>query len=276
MPNLPPELRRVPPDAFVATRDALSRRLRQDGDREGAAGVRRLRRPPAPLWALNQLADVAPDGVSELIRVGEALRDTTQEALTGGGAALGRLSGEHARLVERLTAQALELLVDLPAPATTETRSRIWTMLRVASLDPALAPALAEGSLAEEPASTGFDSLLGFDLGGAPAPAAPAAAAPPAAAAKPDTGAPGDARRGRERAEELRAAIDQAKSARAERQRRRERLVAARRRAADLRAQAEAAAREAQQAEREAAEADEAVEAAEAAVERLRGADEDR
>lgn len=289
VPTLPPELRRVPPESFVAARDALSRRLRQQGERDAAAEVRRLRRPPPPLWALNQLAAVAPDRVAQLIDAGEALRKTTQQALRGGRGALGRLSGEHARLVERLTGQAMEILAGLPAPATSETRSRIWTMLRVASLDPALSAGLTEGSLAEEPVTTGFDTLLGFDLGAAPSEAPPPEAAPPKAEpaeappastepAEAHLAAPpgrkesrtGAARRRREQAERLRAAIAQARDARAELERRRERLAQARRRAADLRRQAESAEREAEQAHQDADEAERSVEAAEAAVEELR------
>lgn len=269
---LPPELRRVPPESFVTTRDALSRSLRQAGDREAAAEVRRLRRPPPPLWALNQLAAVTPERVTELIQAGEALRETTQQALQGGRGALARLSGEHSRLVEGLTGQAMELLAGLPSPATSETRSRIWTMLRVASLDPELASGLAAGSLAEEPVSTGFDGLLGFELGPAPAkpraPAKPEPAAPAKAGRQSEDATPG--RRRREQADELRPAIAAARSARAEAQRRREVLAQARRRAADLRAQAEAAQREAEQAREAVAEAEQSVEAAEAAVERLR------
>lgn len=279
----------MPPESFVAARDALSRRLRQQGERDAAAEVRRLRRPPPPLWALNQLTAVAPDRVVQLVDAGEALRKTTQQALRGGRGELGRLSGEHARLVERLTAQAMEILAGLPAPATSETRSRIWTMLRVASLDPTLAAGLKDGSLAEEPVTTGFDSLLGFDLGTAPSEATPPEAEPaegPHAAAEPAETRPsapprreesraGAARRRREQAERLRAAIAQARDARAELERRRERVVQARRRAADLRAQAESAEREVEHAHQDAGEAERSVEAADAAVERLRTAETD-
>lgn len=271
--NLPPELRRVPPDSFVAERDALSRRLRQEGDREAAAEVRRLRRPPPPLWALNQLAAVAPDGVTDLIQAGEALRDTTQQALQGGRGGLGRLSGEHARLVERLTGQAMELLAGLPAPATSETRSRIWTMLRVASLDPALGAALADGSLAEEPRSTGFDSLLGFDLGPAPAPTSrerPTSGTP----AKAENGeAPTAASRRRERAREVQAAESGLKAAREEAAGSRRQLEDARARLADLRKQAREVERQVERLQQGVDHAEQAVEAAQEALETLRASE---
>jgi hypothetical protein len=272
VPTLPPELRQVTPEAFVATRDALSRRLRQEGDREGAAEVRRLRRPPPPLWALNQLAVVAPDRVSALVQAGEALRATTEAALQGEQAALGRLSSEHARLVDELTGRGMEVLAELPGPGTTETRSRIWTMLRVASLDPDLAPALASGSLAEEPVSTGFDGLLGFELAAQPRPArsgATATAAPEEAAVG-EVAEATEVRTRRDRDAELRLAEAQLTHAQADAARRRERRDQARERLLRLRAQLEAAERESEQADRDLATAEEAAGAAEAAVERLR------
>lgn len=271
--TLPPELRQVPPESFVATRDALSRRLRQAGDRAAADEVRRLRRPPPALWALNQLAAVAPDRVTELVKAGEALRETTQQALQGGQAALGRLSGEHARLVDRLTGRAMELLAGLPAPATSETRSRIWTMLRVASLDPALGPGLAEGSLAEEPVSTGFDSLLGFDLGAAPARAAPDRPPSSAATKAAEREAPNAARRRREHTENVRAAREDLEAAREEAAGRRRGLERVRAQIADLRKQARAAERDAERLQQELDRADQAVEEAQQSLDRLRAPD---
>jgi hypothetical protein len=269
--TLPAELRQVPPESFVATRDALSRQLRQTGDREAAAEVRRLRRPSPALWALNQLSVVAPDRVTALVRAGESLRATTQAALQGEQAALGRLSSEHARLVEELTGRGMEVLATLPAAATSDTRSRLWTMLRVASLDPDLAPALASGSLAAEPVSTGFDGLLGFEVA---APASRAKRAPTTIAAsepapeEPEVAAPS----GLARDAELRLAEAQVAHARADADRRRERRDQARRRADRLRGQLETAERESEETDRDLAAAEAAVDTATAAVEELRNA----
>lgn len=264
MPSLPSELRRTPPAEFVAARDALARRLRAEGDRERAAEVRRLRRPSVALWALNGLADVAPDRVAEVVRAGQGLRTSTQAALLGHDAALGRMSGEHGRLVEELTDRALDVLATLPAPAGRELRARIWTMLRVASLDPALAPGLSAGTLDEEPVSVGFESLQGFEVNTpSAAPAASDVAAPP------DEGR-AEARRRLERGDQVREATAQAEFARAEAESVRRRLAEVRERAGELRAQLEATERDASRLDRELAAAEEAVVRAEAAVERLR------
>ncbi len=271
VPTLPPELRQVPPESFIATRDALRRRLRQSGEREAAAEVGRLRRPSPPLWALNQLAVVAPDRVAAVVRAGEALRATTEAALQGEQAALGRLSGEHARLVEELTGRALEVLANLPSSPTSETRSRIWTMLRVASLDPDLTSALASGALAEEPVSSGFDGLLGFELAAQPrgARTSPASTAGPKPAAE-AAGVEAPSRRDRDA--ELRLAEAEVTHAQADAARRRERREHARERVSRLRTQLEDAERAADEADHELTAAEEAADTAKAAVDRLRRA----
>ncbi|MGH7920224.1 MAG: hypothetical protein ACREQM_09815, partial [Candidatus Dormibacteraceae bacterium] len=265
MALLPPELRRVPPASFVADRDALARRLRQEGDREGAAAVRRLRRPSAPLWALNGLAGAAPERVAELVRAGQALRAMTQAAMGARQAGLGRLGGEHGRLVEELTDRAMTLLEELSVPATRETRARVWTLLRVASLDPVAAAALTGGALAEEPVSVGFEGLQ-----------PPAADEPGAEASSPGPEAPAEgtalaARRRLERADKVRAAIAQMEFARVEAEAGRSRLAGARQRVADLRAQLRTAQREEARLQRNLTSVEAAVEAAEQGVDRLRG-----
>ena len=208
--------------------------------------------------------------MTALVRAGESLRATTQAALQGEQAALGRLSSEHARLVEELTGRGMEVLARLPAAATSDTRSRLWTMLRVPHRwTPNLAPALASGSLAAEPVSTGFDGLLGFEVA---APASRAKRAPTTIAAsepapeEPEVAAPS----GLARDAELRLAEAQVAHARADADRRRERRDQARRRADRLRGQLENAERESEEADRDLAAAEAAVDTATAAVKELR------
>ena len=45
-----------PLDEFVARRNELARSLSKEGDREGAEGVKELRKPSVAAWAVNQLA----------------------------------------------------------------------------------------------------------------------------------------------------------------------------------------------------------------------------
>jgi len=79
------DLADVPPEAFVAARDALATRLKAEGRVTEAAAVKRLRRPAVQQWLAEQVRRHHADAV-------DALRDATatvaaaQEALvTGGG-----------------------------------------------------------------------------------------------------------------------------------------------------------------------------------------------
>ncbi|HLM25971.1 MAG TPA: hypothetical protein VK304_03285 [Thermoleophilaceae bacterium] len=69
-------------DGFVARRDELAKRLRSEGDREGADAVKALKKPNQPAWALNQLA---PKQRERLLKAGAALREA-QERLVAGDA----------------------------------------------------------------------------------------------------------------------------------------------------------------------------------------------
>lgn len=154
----------VPPEGFTSARDSLVRELRREGRREEAAEVGRVRRPSPALWAVNQLSVAAPDLLREALDAAAALREGTQAALLGKRGGLARLSTAHGRLVDALTTQAMVVLASAGRPASSDTRQRIWTIVRSASSDPEAADDLAEGALLTEPASAGFDGLGGFAL----------------------------------------------------------------------------------------------------------------
>lgn len=75
----------LPLDDFVAERDELARRLREDGDREAAAEVRKLRKPNLPAWAINQGVRGDPAAAQNLVEAGERLAGAQAAALEGKG-----------------------------------------------------------------------------------------------------------------------------------------------------------------------------------------------
>src|SRR5438128_1632089 len=75
---------------FTAERDALARRLRKEGDREGADAVKRLAKPSAAAWLVNQLARRHGGEMGELL-------DAAAERMHPGGVEGGRRAGEAAR-----------------------------------------------------------------------------------------------------------------------------------------------------------------------------------
>ncbi|MDQ4005357.1 MAG: hypothetical protein M3135_03525, partial [Actinomycetota bacterium] len=68
------ELYDLRPEEFTAARDGLVRSLKDAGDGDAAAEVKKLRRPTVVAWALNQLVRRHRRRVEELIAAGEALR----------------------------------------------------------------------------------------------------------------------------------------------------------------------------------------------------------
>lgn len=100
------ELYLVPPAEFIAARDELVRRLRAEGDRDGAAAVARRRRPTASVWAVNRLAHDDPDLVAGLLAaaadVDRAQRSSEGSALRDGSSRLRRLLDDARRRASAL------------------------------------------------------------------------------------------------------------------------------------------------------------------------------
>lgn len=268
------ELTRVPPDEFVAARDALARRLRGEGRREEAAAVARLRRPSPSLWAVNQLAETDPERLVEVIEAATAVREGTEAALRGRRVDLAGLSARHGRAVEELTSRAMVVLAAAGRPAAGDTRSRAWSIIRAASTDPETAPLLRDGALMTEPKSSGFDGMEGFALGELavrerPRPVERPARETVAEPAESDDTA--QAERERERAERLRVAAEDVDARSRRLNELKEEVVRARERVQDVHAELARAEREERRLVRAADEAERELGAARKALDRLGG-----
>lgn len=87
----------MPLDEFVRARSARGKELIAEGDREGAAAVRALRKPSAAAWALDRLAAEQPALVEEIIAAAERAADTQHEVLSGRRADQARRQAERMR-----------------------------------------------------------------------------------------------------------------------------------------------------------------------------------
>ena len=76
-------LYREPPEEFVAGRDALARELRDEGDRDSAAAVKKLRRPSAAAWVINRISADEPERTAEFVRASEDLAEAQLRVLAG-------------------------------------------------------------------------------------------------------------------------------------------------------------------------------------------------
>jgi len=193
----------LPPDEFVAARDALARRLAEERD-PAAATVRKLRRPVGLAWVLNHLGQSEKDRVGALLAAGEKLRAAQTAALEGRDASALREAEQELRDGARaLRLAAAPVLAQAGRSPPAVTMAHLEVLLRGLATAPEEQRArFRSGVLAREP-----DVAGGF-LEGFPVPAAPptkAGPAAPAPAAPPARGKPRAERQGRarERAEEL-------------------------------------------------------------------------
>jgi len=224
------------PAEFTAARDALARRLRAGKDREQADQVKRLRRPSANAWALNQVARADAGLIETLLDAGHEVKE-----------ALGRGDGEAMRRAERAMRKAADGIVDAAIHAlgdssggsSGEARSRLAATLRAALIDPEVANRVRSGTLEREVelAGLGLDEVATAESRGAPPSGPQPASDDPAQRQQEDE----DRKARRRRDEERRAALDRL----AEQEAEAERLASRARRLADVAEQAEKAARQA-------------------------------
>jgi len=73
----------VPPEEFVAARNAAVKELRAAKDRESAAVVAKLRRPSVADWALNTVAVEQPDALAAVLEAASQMRQAQEAAVEG-------------------------------------------------------------------------------------------------------------------------------------------------------------------------------------------------
>lgn len=158
----------LPPEEFAAARNALSKRLSAEGEREAAAEVRKLRKPSRTAWALNQLARQRPDDIDELLARGAALREAQARALAGDATALRPAAREEQQHVDMLVDAAASLMGEQVSPSTTD---RLRNTLRAAAIDDDAAAQLRDGRLTGDldAAGLGLEQFAG-ELPGQPTP----------------------------------------------------------------------------------------------------------
>lgn len=146
----------VAPERFVAERDDLARRLRRAGDKDGAARVAKLRRPPLTTWALNQVARADPALIDGLLAAGLALRGAMARAVDGDASQLRVAHVADRAANDAVVAAAAARLVDSGYSLTEAMRLKMATTLRAAVVDDSIAPQLRAGTLDRDRDASGF------------------------------------------------------------------------------------------------------------------------
>ena len=154
------ELYALDPGDFVTARNELVKRLKKAGDKQLAVEVGKLRRPSPAAWAVNQLARRHRADLEDLVHKGEELRAAQDQALSGADPGDLRQAGRARRAaVARLVALAETILSERGGAAGTY-EGEVTATLEAASLDAEAAAAVLGGRLsAELQPPSGFGAL---------------------------------------------------------------------------------------------------------------------
>lgn len=144
------------PSGFTAARNDLSKRLNAAGDKDTAALVAKLRKPPVTAWALNAVARRLPGVLDAVLDAGAGLRAATENALAGDASGLRTAQAWERRAVDAAVTTAAEVLADAGHGATDAARQRMAGTLRAAMVDTEVAAALRAGVLDDDREAPGF------------------------------------------------------------------------------------------------------------------------
>jgi len=185
------ELYGLPPGDFTAARDELARQARAAGQRDAAAAIKKLARPTASAWLVNQLTRTAAEQLTRLYDLGEELQEA-QRALAGDR--LRELSVQRRQVVNDLLATASDLAGQSDQSASDAVLGEVRATLEAALADTGARVAVRSGRLTKALAYAGLGEV---DLTAAmalPAPAGPAQGAR-AVQPAPALGGPADRQR---------------------------------------------------------------------------------
>ena len=140
-------LYRAPFGEFVAERKRLSGELKASGDKDGAARLGKLARPPVSAWAVNQLWWAEQKAFEAFIDAAARVKVGDREA-----------SKLHKDALARLREHAAQLLQEAGNAATEPTLRRVTTTLSAVAASGGFAPD-PPGALSSDRDPPGFEAL---------------------------------------------------------------------------------------------------------------------
>jgi hypothetical protein len=149
----------VPLDEFIADRDELAKRLRRDGDREAADRIKKLRKPSAGAWALNQAVRRRRKETDALLAAGERLREAHEALLGGGDPAALREAMQEERALASALADCAEAIASETGKSGPALRERVRSTLHAAAVDVDAREELAAGRFVREREAAGLGPL---------------------------------------------------------------------------------------------------------------------
>jgi hypothetical protein len=146
-------LYQLPPGEFTAARNALAKTAGKH-----AADVRRLAKPSAPAWAINQLYWKRHEDYNALVKASTELRKVHKAVLAGQRGDIREATKAHDAAIEQALKSTLTLLGDGGHPVTDATRHAIQTTLRALPADE------PPGRLTRALQPGGFEMLTGMSI----------------------------------------------------------------------------------------------------------------
>ena len=150
----------LPLEEFTQERDELAKRLRKEGDRDGAAVVKALKKPSVAAWAVNQVRRDRPEDVRRLLDVTEELH-RVYKGLSAAGARerLAEAADMQRDLIRSLVRCGEQLLEAGGHSASEQTLGKIADTLRAAALDEDLREQVSAGRVVKEQHAAGLGPL---------------------------------------------------------------------------------------------------------------------
>jgi hypothetical protein len=142
-------LYRDPPEEFVRGRDALAKQLREEGDRDAAAGVKKLRRPSQSAWLINRVSADEPQRAHDLVEAADNLAAAQQRMLDEGGDAtdLRSAARDERERVEEMVAATRRVAAEHPKPINEGMIERVAQTLQAVGSNPDLRDQLLRGRI---------------------------------------------------------------------------------------------------------------------------------
>jgi hypothetical protein len=138
------ELYALTPAEFTAARDDRARQARAGGEREAAAEIKKLTRPTASAWAVNQLVRAAPPELTRLYSVAEALGEAQR---TLAGERLRELAADRRSVISDLLPVAGQLADGAGQPMSAAALAEVRSTLEAALADAGARDAMRTGRL---------------------------------------------------------------------------------------------------------------------------------
>ncbi|HEX3462278.1 MAG TPA: hypothetical protein VHT49_15330 [Acidimicrobiales bacterium] len=163
------ELYGLSPDDFTANRKERENQAKGAGNQELAGQVRRLAKPNAVAWLVNQLARQHHADIQDLLKLGSELREATANR----SGDLRELSRRQHGVIRGLVRQAERLGSAAGRPVSATTARSLEQTFYAALADPVAADAVAAGRLAVGLSPAGFAGSESAGRQGRPSPSPP-------------------------------------------------------------------------------------------------------